>query len=165
MILSLSRETLPSHLGPVVIYECDCRNLNQRRESGDRGKMQTGRRDLLIGWWQMKGGKNHTVTAASNGGQENSSVKNTGSWTLVAHTCNPSHSGGRDQEDCSSKSALSNSSTRPYLEKPFTLTKKIRLVEWFKVKAMSSSPSTVKKKKRSQDQALRLLVQRQRLGR
>jgi hypothetical protein len=33
---------------------------------------------------------------------------------------------------------------RPYLEKPFT---KIGLVEWLKVKARSSSPSTVKKKK------------------
>jgi hypothetical protein len=31
---------------------------------------------------------------------------------------------------------------RPYLEKPFT---KIGLVEWLKVKALSSSPSTTKK--------------------
>jgi hypothetical protein len=31
---------------------------------------------------------------------------------------------------------------RPYLGKPFT---KIGLVEWFKVKAMISSPSTAKK--------------------
>jgi hypothetical protein len=33
---------------------------------------------------------------------------------------------------------------RPCLEKPFT---KIGLVEWLKVKALSSSPSTAKKKK------------------
>jgi hypothetical protein len=33
---------------------------------------------------------------------------------------------------------------RPYLEKPFT---KIGLVEWPKVKALSSSSSTTKKKK------------------
>jgi hypothetical protein len=33
-------------------------------------------------------------------------------------------------------------SVRPYLEKPFT---KIGLVEWLKVKALSSSPSTAKK--------------------
>jgi hypothetical protein len=33
---------------------------------------------------------------------------------------------------------------RCYLEKPFT---KIGLVEWFKVKALSSNPSTSKKKK------------------
>jgi hypothetical protein len=32
---------------------------------------------------------------------------------------------------------------RPYLEKPFT---KIGLVEWLKVKALSSNPSTTKKK-------------------
>jgi ribosomal protein S21 len=34
---------------------------------------------------------------------------------------------------------------RPYLEKPFT---KEGLVEWLKVKALSSSPSTEKKKKK-----------------
>jgi hypothetical protein len=32
---------------------------------------------------------------------------------------------------------------RPYLEKPFT---KIGLVEWLKVKVLSSSPSNAKKK-------------------
>jgi hypothetical protein len=31
------------------------------------------------------------------------------SWAPVAHTCNPSSSGGRDQEDCGSKPALANS--------------------------------------------------------
>jgi hypothetical protein len=35
---------------------------------------------------------------------------------------------------------------RPYLKKPFI---KIGLVEWLKVKALSSSPSTGKKKKKS----------------
>jgi hypothetical protein len=63
----------------------------------------------------------------------------------VAHPCNPSYSGGRDQEDHSSKPAQANSSTRPYLKKPFT---KIRLVEWLKVKALSSNPSAKKKKKK-----------------
>jgi hypothetical protein len=33
---------------------------------------------------------------------------------------------------------------RPYLKKPFT---KIGLVEWLKVKALSSNPSTAKKKR------------------
>jgi hypothetical protein len=33
---------------------------------------------------------------------------------------------------------------RPYLERPFT---KIGLVEWFKVKVLSSNPSTAKKKR------------------
>jgi hypothetical protein len=49
----------------------------------------------------------------------------------VAHACNPSYSGGRGQEDRSSKTAQANSSMRPYLKKPFT---KIRLMEWLKVK-------------------------------
>jgi hypothetical protein len=60
----------------------------------------------------------------------------------VAHACNPGYSGGRDQEDCGSKSAWANSSVRPYLEKPFT---KIGLVLWLKVRALSSSPSAAKK--------------------
>jgi hypothetical protein len=47
-------------------------------------------------------------------------------------------------EDCDSKSARANSSPRPYIEKPLT---KIELVEWLNVKALSSSPSTAKKKK------------------
>jgi hypothetical protein len=34
---------------------------------------------------------------------------------------------------------------RPYLENPFM---KIELVEWFKVKALSLSPSTINKKKK-----------------
>jgi hypothetical protein len=40
----------------------------------------------------------------------------------VAHTCNPSNSGGRDQEDHGSEPVVANSSVRPYLEK--TLHKK-----------------------------------------
>jgi hypothetical protein len=64
---------------------------------------------------------------------------------LVAHIYNPSYSGGRDQEVHVLKPAGANSSLRPYLEKPFI---KIGLMEWLKMKAMSSSPSTAKKKKR-----------------
>jgi hypothetical protein len=60
----------------------------------------------------------------------------------MAHTYNPSCSGGRDQVDHGSKPAWANSSSRPYLKKPFT---KIGLVEWLKVKAPSSSPSITKK--------------------
>jgi hypothetical protein len=59
----------------------------------------------------------------------------------VPHACNPSHSGGRGQENRGSKPARANSYRRPYLEKPFP---KIGLVEWLKVKALSSSPSTSK---------------------
>jgi hypothetical protein len=36
---------------------------------------------------------------------------------LVVHTCNPSFSGGRDQEDHGLKPAWANSSKRPYLKK------------------------------------------------
>jgi hypothetical protein len=32
------------------------------------------------------------------------------SWALVAHACNPSYSGGRDQEDHNSRQAQANSS-------------------------------------------------------
>jgi hypothetical protein len=32
------------------------------------------------------------------------------SWVLVAHACNPSYSGGRDQEDCGLRPAQENSS-------------------------------------------------------
>jgi hypothetical protein len=45
------------------------------------------------------------------------------------------------------KPAQTNISTSPYLEKPFTH-KKIGLVEWLKMKALSSSSSTTKKKKK-----------------
>jgi hypothetical protein len=38
-------------------------------------------------------------------------------WALVAHSCNPSYSGGRNHEDCGSKSAQENSSQNPILKK------------------------------------------------
>jgi hypothetical protein len=65
-------------------------------------------------------------------------------WEPVVHACNLSYAGGRDQEDHSSKPAWANSSGRLYLKKPFS---EIGLVEWLKVKALSSSPSTSKKKR------------------
>jgi hypothetical protein len=43
----------------------------------------------------------------------------------VAHACNPSYSGGRDQEDQSSKLTRENNSRDPIL-------KKKGLVEWLK---------------------------------
>jgi hypothetical protein len=66
----------------------------------------------------------------------------------VAHTCNPSYSGGKDQEDHSWKPALANSSRDLILKKTF---RKIGLEEWLKVKALSSSPSTTKRKKKEAD--------------
>jgi hypothetical protein len=62
----------------------------------------------------------------------------------VAHTCNPNYSGGRDQEDRSSKPAQAN----PILQNPIT---KKGLAEWLKVKALSSNPTTTKKKKRKNE--------------
>jgi hypothetical protein len=59
----------------------------------------------------------------------------------VAHACNLSYSGGRDQGDRGSKPAWVNSSRDNVLKKPFT---KKGLVEWLKVKGLS----TGKKKKR-----------------
>jgi hypothetical protein len=50
----------------------------------------------------------------------------------VAHACNPSYSGGRDQEDRGSKPAQANSYREPILKKKA----KIGLVEWLKVKAL-----------------------------
>jgi hypothetical protein len=50
------------------------------------------------------------------------------SQALVAHTCNPSYSGGRDQEDQGSKPVQANN-LRPYLEKTHH---KKGLVEWLK---------------------------------
>jgi hypothetical protein len=66
----------------------------------------------------------------------------------VAHTCNPSYSGGRDQEDLGLKSAWANSSRDSISKKPFT---KNGLAEWLKVKALSSNPSSAKKKKKKKN--------------
>jgi hypothetical protein len=70
-------------------------------------------------------------------------------WVPVAHACNHSYSGGRNQEHHGSKPTGAKKKkqmfTRPYLKKPFT---KMGLVEWLKVQALSSSPSTAKKKKK-----------------
>jgi hypothetical protein len=48
----------------------------------------------------------------------------------VAHTCNPSYSAGRDQEDHGSKTTLGKQFVRAYLEKTHH---KKGLVGWFKV--------------------------------
>jgi hypothetical protein len=48
---------------------------------------------------------------------------------LIAHTCNSSYSGSRDQEDHGVKPAWANSSQRSYLKIPNT---KKGLAEWLK---------------------------------
>jgi hypothetical protein len=60
----------------------------------------------------------------------------------VVHTCNPSYSEGRDQEDHGSKPSWANSLQDPILRKN---NHKKRLAEWLKVLVLSSSPSTSKK--------------------
>jgi hypothetical protein len=70
---------------------------------------------------------------------------------MVGHACNPSYSGGRDQEDLSLKSAQAKSSQDPISKKHNT---KNWLVEWLKVKALSSNPSTAKKKKNEDGDSL-----------
>jgi hypothetical protein len=54
----------------------------------------------------------------------------------VADTCNPRYSGGRDKEDCGLKTTRAMTF---YLKK---IHHKKGLVEWLKVKALSSSSST-----------------------
>jgi hypothetical protein len=65
----------------------------------------------------------------------------------VAYTCNPSSSGGRDQADYGSKLTPGKYFTRPYLEK--SLHRKW-LVEWLKVKVLSSNSSTTHTHTKSQ---------------
>jgi hypothetical protein len=64
------------------------------------------------------------------------------SWVPVTYSYNPSYSGGRDQEDRSSKPAQATSSPDPILKKP--ITKKGGRV------ALSSNPSTAKTKERNE---------------
>jgi hypothetical protein len=56
--------------------------------------------------------------------------KNKTSWTPLAHTYNPSYSGGRDQEDHGSKSAPGKQFSRSYLKENHH---KKGLVKWLKV--------------------------------
>jgi hypothetical protein len=59
--------------------------------------------------------------------ENNLKQKGQGSWMPVAHACNLSYSGGRHQEDHSSKSAQENNSQNPILKKT---NHKKRLAEW-----------------------------------
>jgi hypothetical protein len=66
---------------------------------------------------------------------------------LGAQVCNPSYSGGKDQEDQGSKSAQANSSQDPISKKKPS---QKGLVECLKVKALNSELSTTKKKKKKE---------------
>jgi hypothetical protein len=73
--------------------------------------------------------------------------ENRNSQVPVVHACNPSCSGGRDQGDHSSKPALANSLRDPTLKNPI-------IKNWagggLKVEALSSIPSTGKKKRETE---------------
>jgi hypothetical protein len=71
----------------------------------------------------------------------------------VPHACNSSYSGGRGQQDCGSKPAWANKFARPYLGKTHH---KKALVEWLKVKGLSSNPSTAKKIKKKNCEPVKL---------
>jgi hypothetical protein len=60
-------------------------------------------------------------------------VRITCGWVLVAHDCNPSYSGSRDQEDHGLKPALSKQITRLYLKKKKNHHKKVLVVLRLKV--------------------------------
>jgi hypothetical protein len=66
----------------------------------------------------------------------------------MTHICNPSYSGGRDQEDCSSKPP--RQIVHGTLSQRKTFTEK-RLMEWLKVKGLSLNPSTAQKKKKKKN--------------
>jgi hypothetical protein len=66
----------------------------------------------------------------------------------VAHACNPSYSGGRDQEDRGSRPPRKIVPRDPYSKKPFT---KKGLVEWLKVVSEFKPQYCSKKKKRCEN--------------
>jgi hypothetical protein len=68
------------------------------------------------------------------------------SWVLVAHACNPSYSGGRDQEDRGSKSDQTNSFRNP-ISKKKKKSQKQDCVEWLKVEGSEFKPQHRKKSK------------------
>jgi hypothetical protein len=63
------------------------------------------------------------------------SLRRSGSWAPLVHTCNPNYSGGRDQEDPGSKPAQANKLQDPISNKTKQKNPSQRkgLVEWFKV--------------------------------
>jgi hypothetical protein len=78
-------------------------------------------------------------------------VKSEG-WLLLAHTCNPSYSGGRDQEDHSSKPAQVNnlwdSRKYPTQNRAGGVDQVVECLPR-KCEALSSHPSTTKKQNKT----------------
>jgi hypothetical protein len=75
-------------------------------------------------------------------------VKRTGSWALVAHTCNPGYLGGWDQEDWSLRPAQANSSPDPISRKMDRRCVSSCRAPALHHKALSSNPSPTKWRKK-----------------
>jgi hypothetical protein len=75
---------------------------------------------------------------------------------LVAHDCNPSYSGGRDQEDSGSKPAMGKQFVRPYLKKYPTKKRAGRVTQVVEHEALSLNPSTSRKKKKKKKRGLNI---------
>jgi hypothetical protein len=67
----------------------------------------------------------------------------------VAHTCNPSYSGGRDQENCSSRS--DQAKRKALSQKHPTPTKKKWVGGVVECEALSSNPSITKSQLKNQE--------------
>jgi hypothetical protein len=65
----------------------------------------------------------------------------------MAHTCHPSYSGGKDQEDCGSRPAQANKFVGPFLKKKIQhktgqVSEKVEECLPSKSEALSSNPNT-----------------------
>jgi hypothetical protein len=72
------------------------------------------------------------------------SLKKIASQMLLARTCNPSYSGGGDQEDSGSKPAQAHTSRGTNLKEHFTKKEADRVAQG---EALNSKPNTAKKRK------------------
>jgi hypothetical protein len=79
----------------------------QSKRGGDAWHRRRGHR------WMLAGEKLYCATNISE-------IWHIINWVLVAHTCNPCHSGGRDQEDHGLKSAQANILGDVILKNPIT---------------------------------------------
>jgi hypothetical protein len=80
---------------------------------------------VISALWRLKSGGLRPASTVSKKQSENERKKEGRkerrvSLVLVAHACNPSYSGGRDQEDHGLKPARANSFRDPILRKPIT---------------------------------------------
>jgi hypothetical protein len=94
--------------GVIQVSECLSGKLNSHQK--ERGRGREGRKEW--GGRGERGGRGRR----KEGRREKEGKKQ----AVVVHTCNPSYSRGKDQEDCGLKPARENSSWDPILKKPIT---------------------------------------------